>query len=315
MGRVAEMASVADAAIGAGLLTGSEQSLSTAMSARAWASLLVGDLPDSVRLARRAAGLAPTTTTADVTRIVLAGVLLETGEAERCRQQLMGPDGELAPTSVRQWEMIGYELLVRAEIALGNGTRADELAEVACRAAERLKLGLPVAMARRAHALACFERGELREAATDALASCQAAEQAGDRIEAGRSRVLAGKALAAAGDRAGALAALKAAHGTLIDCGAFHYSEHASRELRKLGRAVPRPSHLCNGKRGTLGLTDREGEVMELVAAGKTNREIAGDLFLSTRTVDRHLARIFEKLNVHSRAAATSAFERAGDHS
>jgi DNA-binding CsgD family transcriptional regulator len=315
IGRVAEVASVADAAIGAGLLTGSEQSLSAAMSARAWASLLVGDLADSVRLARRAAGLAPTTATADVARIMLAGALLETGEAERCREQLTDPDGELAPTSVRSVELIGYELLVRGEIALGNRTRADELAEFACRAAERLKLGLPVAMARRAHALVCLERGEVREAAADALASCQAAEQAGARIEAGRSRVLVGKTLAAAGDRAGAIAALKAAHGTLIDCGAFHYSNHAARELRKLGCAVPPPSHLWNGKRGILGLTDREGEVIELVAAGKTNREIAGDLFLSTRTVDRHLARIFEKLNVHSRAAATSAFERAGDHS
>jgi DNA-binding CsgD family transcriptional regulator len=50
---------------------------------------------------------------------------------------------------------------------------------------------------------------------------------------------------------------------------------------------------------------------MELVAGGKTNREIAEELFLSVRTVDGHLSRIFDKLDVNSRAAASSAFERA----
>jgi DNA-binding NarL/FixJ family response regulator len=47
------------------------------------------------------------------------------------------------------------------------------------------------------------------------------------------------------------------------------------------------------------------------VATGKTNREIASQLYLSVRTVDRHVSRIFEKLGVGSRAAATSQFERA----
>jgi DNA-binding NarL/FixJ family response regulator len=49
---------------------------------------------------------------------------------------------------------------------------------------------------------------------------------------------------------------------------------------------------------------------MELVAGGKTNREVADELFLSVRTVDRHVSRIFDKLGVSSRAAAASAFER-----
>ena len=59
------------------------------------------------------------------------------------------------------------------------------------------------------------------------------------------------------------------------------------------------------------GLTDRELEVIERLAAGRTNREIADELVLSVRTVDRHVARIFEKLGVNSRAAAASQFERA----
>ena len=51
--------------------------------------------------------------------------------------------------------------------------------------------------------------------------------------------------------------------------------------------------------------------MITLVSAGRTNREIADELVLSVRTVDRHVSRIFEKLGVKSRIAAASAFERA----
>jgi DNA-binding CsgD family transcriptional regulator len=50
-------------------------------------------------------------------------------------------------------------------------------------------------------------------------------------------------------------------------------------------------------------LSPREREVVQQVALGKTNREIAGVLFLSEKTVGSHLARIFDKLGVRSRAA------------
>ena len=54
------------------------------------------------------------------------------------------------------------------------------------------------------------------------------------------------------------------------------------------------------------GLTAREVEVLRLVATGRTNRVIAGELFLSEKTVARHLSHIFTKLGVSSRAAATA---------
>jgi DNA-binding NarL/FixJ family response regulator len=54
------------------------------------------------------------------------------------------------------------------------------------------------------------------------------------------------------------------------------------------------------------GLTAREVEVLRLVAAGGTNRAIAADLFLSEKTVARHLSNIFTKLGLPSRAAATA---------
>jgi DNA-binding NarL/FixJ family response regulator len=59
------------------------------------------------------------------------------------------------------------------------------------------------------------------------------------------------------------------------------------------------------------GLTARELEVLRLVAAGSSNREIAAELVISEHTVARHLQNIFAKLGVSSRTAATAfAFER-----
>ena len=54
------------------------------------------------------------------------------------------------------------------------------------------------------------------------------------------------------------------------------------------------------------GLTPREVEVLRLVATGKTNRAIAAELFLSEKTVARHVSNIFTKLGVSSRSAATA---------
>ena len=72
--------------------------------------------------------------------------------------------------------------------------------------------------------------------------------------------------------------------------------------------------HLTRGMRGDTtfpcGLTAREVEVLLLLASGQTNRQMAGELFLSEKTIARHVSNIFTKIDVKSRAAATAfAFE------
>jgi DNA-binding CsgD family transcriptional regulator len=74
--------------------------------------------------------------------------------------------------------------------------------------------------------------------------------------------------------------------------------------------AAAAPSASAAGRPG--GLTNREIEVLRLVSAGKTNRQIAAALVLSEKTVGRHLANIFAKLGVSSRAAASAFAVRHG---
>jgi len=70
---------------------------------------------------------------------------------------------------------------------------------------------------------------------------------------------------------------------------------------------------LCLRSEETAGLTPREREMLVYLAQGKTNQEIAGLLGISTRTVAKHLERVFEKLGVETRTAAACALKSTRD--
>ena len=112
--------------------------------------------------------------------------------------------------------------------------------------------------------------------------------------EAARARELVGLACRALGDEDAAALELDAARGRLRGAGRDARTSPGSRSLA------------ARRARDAHGLTERELEVLRLVAAGKTNKAIAAELVLSERTVDRHVSNIFAKLGVSSRAAATA---------
>jgi DNA-binding CsgD family transcriptional regulator len=75
-------------------------------------------------------------------------------------------------------------------------------------------------------------------------------------------------------------------------------------------------SHKARGARSrdrsAAGLTAREAEILGLVRYGKTNRDVAAVLGLSSRTVQKHLEHIYEKLGVETRTAAVLAWQDPG---
>lgn len=153
-------------------------------------------------------------------------------------------------------------------------------------------------------ATALAARAALLLAAGDFAGALGAAAQAGALwqdlkmpYEAALSRVLSGEARQRLGQREEARLELEAARGLFRRLGA---RRDGRRVTTLLGGPQPRPA----------GLSAREAEVLRLIAAGKTNRQIAAALALSQHTVSRHLQNIFAKLGVSSRAAATAfAFE------
>jgi DNA-binding NarL/FixJ family response regulator len=69
---------------------------------------------------------------------------------------------------------------------------------------------------------------------------------------------------------------------------------------------------MAKKNRDTFGLSDRELEVLQLLADGNTNKDIAAKLFISTQTVKTHIAHIFEKLGVKDRTEAVASALRSG---
>jgi DNA-binding NarL/FixJ family response regulator len=171
-----------------------------------------------------------------------------------------------------------------------------------------------------AHALAALAHaiGETALAKGDAAT---AAEQLSRAVELHRDldipydraeiALRAGVALAAAGEREVGVEHLAAAYRTARKLGARPLATEAAREMASLGESVvARLGRRAAAEVAGGGLSRRELEVVRLVGAGRTNREIAAELFLSPRTVDMHVRNMLRKLDARSRVDAA---RRAGE--
>jgi DNA-binding NarL/FixJ family response regulator len=182
------------------------------------------------------------------------------------------------------------------EIMLAIGA-ADE-ARSACLELEEISTDYESAMLA---AIAASASGALSLAEGDAQAALVAVRQAWQTwceleapYEAARVRVLVGLACRALGDEDSAVLEIDAARSAFEQLGA---GPDLARVDALAGPARSRDTH---------GLTSRELQVLRLVAAGRTNRAIAGELVISEKTVARHVSNIFAKLRLSSRAAATA---------
>lgn len=183
---------------------------------------------------------------------------------------------------------------VEALLALGDLDAARQ----ACRELEQVatEFGSVLLAATAAQGRGALLLGEGDPAG--ALASLRRAwqiwEELGAPYEAARARVLISLACRQLGDDATAQWELEAARDAFAELGA--------------GPDAAQVASLLAGREATArhGLTARELEVLRLVAAGKSNREIARALVISEHTVARHLQNVFAKLGVSSRTAASA---------
>jgi DNA-binding CsgD family transcriptional regulator len=185
-------------------------------------------------------------------------------------------------------------LAASVEIALVHGdveaarTTADELAHIAA----NLTVPLLGAIAAHARGAVLVAEGDDRGALEPLRDACRAWAQLDAPYDAARSRELMAMACRRLGDDDTAELELGAARRVFDELG-------AACDLARLDRLRPTPAPPAAG-----GLTGREVQVLSLVAAGRSNREIAAELVISEYTVRRHLQNVFAKLGVTSRAAA-----------
>ena len=311
-GFLAEAAETADGAVEAARLADNRQLVCFALVASAWTAAELGDTERARAAGDEAVALLDELDESVLTRGTHAhlGVMwADIGEFDRglaAFRAVGQPEFPSIEPGRRSWM---YAALARTELARGNRDAARAWGE----RGERIVggLGLPLAEAWVLHARAAIalEDGEHEAAAELAFDAAERAESVDAPLAAARCRTLAGAALAAAGRRDEGVAELTRAESELSQLGAARYRDEAARELRRLGERVSGRQRRGGGE-GLDALSGREREIAELVAEGRTNREIGGDLFLSEKTVEGHLTRIFAKLGVTSRVEVAETVGR-----
>ena len=229
--------------------------------------------------------------------------------AERCRRILE----RWQETEDRHYAIspLRWAATVLAEAGDGAGARAcaAALAQIAADA------GQPEALAALAHALGetALLDGDAEQAASQFDRSIALLHDVGAPFERLESERRAAAALIAAGRREEAVERLVSAHRTARRLRARPLVARLAASLAELGEpAERRLSRRQAEQLGHEGLTRRELDVLRLVAAGRTNREAAAELFVSPRTVDMHVRNLLRKLDCRSRADAARRASELG---
>jgi DNA-binding CsgD family transcriptional regulator len=180
---------------------------------------------------------------------------------------------------------------VEVLLAAGDLDEARRCAEELTGIGSAFGFAAPQAAAAYATATVALAAGEFEEALDAARNACRLWSGIEAPYEAARARVVLAQVLLAIGDEESAKAELSTARRAFVELGAAPAVTEVDRQL---GRNLPG------------GLTERELEVLRLVAEGRSNPDIARTLVLSHKTVARHLSNIFTKLDVSSRTAAAA---------
>ena len=187
---------------------------------------------------------------------------------------------------------------VEIMLALGDGAAAREACGELDEVAKRCESPMLRATAERARGMVELSAGDAQAALLSLRRAWQLWRELDAPYETACTRMLVALACRALGDDGTARLELESAAKTFDELGA----------VPDAARAAALVEPVTDGER--YGLTSREREVLRLVAAGKSNREIAKELVVSEHTVARHLQNMFRKLGVSSRTAATAfAFE------
>ncbi len=187
---------------------------------------------------------------------------------------------------------------------LEAATRSDE-PELACAAHERIAAATAVAPTDWALGIRARSRALLSEGETAERLYREGIERLGRtrlRPELARAHLLYGEWLRRSNRRVDARVQLRSAYDQLTEIGMEAFAERARRELLATGETVRKRTAETRDD-----LTAQEGQIARLARDGLSNPEIGARLFLSPRTVEWHLRKVFSKLGIHSRRELAAA--------
>ena len=312
LGRLAEAAVVAEEAAEVARLLGSGQQMVFALIQQCLAASWSGDDVAALRYGddavERSAGTAEWW--GAMAHYAHAVALTNAGRPEAGADALLRACAPLnRPRLDPATLMSCCEIMARVETGRGRPTEAKAWADRAESLAHPdLETSIGFARLARAHA----ERpGAPARAAALAREAAEILGAAELRLDAGRATLIAGLAYATAGESRRAREELRSAADTFAGCGALGLNRDVVRQQRRLGVRVPAATTRAAGP---YGLSPREYEVAALVAESHTNQQIAAKLYLSERTVETHLSRIFAKLGVTSRVGVANALTQRADN-
>jgi DNA-binding CsgD family transcriptional regulator len=239
---------------------------------------------------------------------LVALVVLHRAEPERLLAevtQTCGRQLDCADPSDATWLALQ---LTRAGVQANDLEVARGWVELAATQARAVAVPLVTARALRAEAELALATSDPATALSRAEQAEQMARAAGGRLDRLEGQLLCGRALLAKAQIAGGSAVLQSAAAEAGRAGAAGLANAAARELRRAGTRVSRrAAGAAVAGQGKAGLSAREREIAELVADGRTNKEVAATLFLSEKTVENNLSRVYTKLGVRSRTELAAA--------
>ena len=238
----------------------------------------------------------------ELSTAVLASVRLDQGRPDDCIELLRSITGTDRSETTHALRAMWYCTAAQAEMARGDAGAARGWAQQAAGAAEAV--GLPGQQGHAALATACVQDDPVAAADLFSTAADSFAASALVPAEA-RARLLLGRALAEAGRTDEAVTAIGRAKQIADSHGSAHLSALAVNAQRQIGARRSRPAR--SGDATDRTLSEQERHISGMVARGLSNRAIAASLFVSVKTVEGHLTRIFRKLDVSSRSALISA--------
>ena len=196
--------------------------------------------------------------------------------------------------------------LVTAAIACGRLHEAEEWVDRMSAHAERMGLPASTVRALSARADLTLARGDAEAALDAALTAVSIGDGLDARYDTATARLVAGRVLMAAGRRDEAVAALERVAADASRGQALKLRDAAARELRRHGvRISARARHAAGSAANAQALTGRERAIADLVSQGQSNKQVAAALFLSEKTIEHNLSRIYAKLGVRSRHELT----------